>query len=206
VKDALKSIGVESFMAHEDIQVSQEWRDRIIEELRSADVFVPLLSASFRKSEWAPQEIGFAISRADLLIIPVQIDTTPPFGFISTIQGRLLPFPVEGSYFHDAILRRFPRQMIARLIDALAGASSFRRAEALFRPLLPVLGSLTPDEAERIAKASTENGEIWDAGLCRSEYLPKSLAANRHQIDPQVLRPLEYQIEHARWYDAEDDA
>ena len=60
VKAALLECGVDGFMAHEDIHVSQEWRDRILEELRRMEVFVPLLSRHFKSSDWTSQESGAA--------------------------------------------------------------------------------------------------------------------------------------------------
>ena len=50
-KNVLAEIGIEAFLAHDDLHVSDEWRARIIEELRRCDLFVPLLSEDLdRKS------------------------------------------------------------------------------------------------------------------------------------------------------------
>jgi len=201
VKTALAALGVDAFMAHDDIHVSQQWRDRILEELRDMEVFVPLLSIDFKTSEWTTQEVGFALSRPEVLIIPATLDGTIPGGFLNALQARMLPQPAETGFFRDAIGVRFPRAVIGALIDALDGAGSYRGAEARFRPLLPYLDKLTAAEATRIAIASTENDQIWDAGLCRTEYIPTFLAKNRHQLAPEVLEPLAYQVEHGhRWY------
>src|ERR1700733_5688190 len=86
-KAVLAEVGIEAFLAHDDLLVSEEWRERIIEELQRCDIFVPLLSANFLESKWASQEVGFIISRPDVAIAPVSIDGTPPFGFISHVHG-----------------------------------------------------------------------------------------------------------------------
>lgn len=195
VKNALARLGVDAFMAHDDIHVSQQWRDRILDELRAMEVFVPLLSSHFKSSEWTAQEVGFALSRPEVLIIPASLDGTIPGGFLGALQARLLPDPADPAFFRDSIAGRFPRTVVGVLIDALEEAGSWRGAEALFRPLLPYLSQLTPAEATRIAKASAENSEIWDAGLCRSVYLPDFLAKNRHQIPQALQDALDYQIE-----------
>src|SRR5690606_37033256 len=128
-------------------------------ELRDMEVFVPLLSESFKSSEWTAQEIGFALSRPEVLIIPASLDGTVPGGFLNAFQARALPAPADKGFFREAIAARFPRAVIAALIDDLEGAASYRGAEALFRPLLPYLEMLTPAEATRIAVVSTENGQ-----------------------------------------------
>ncbi|MFA5908522.1 MAG: hypothetical protein WC815_07090 [Vicinamibacterales bacterium] len=86
------------------------------------------------------------------------------------------------------------------MIDALADARSWRGAEALFQQLLPHPAELTSAEATRLAEVSTLNREIWLAASCSNKYLPEFVAKNRHHIPPEVLRPLEYQLEHGTWY------
>ncbi len=89
-KQVLEEVGVSAFLAHEDLAVSEEWKDRIIEELKICDLFIPLLSKDFRRSKWAPQEAGFIASRPEVRIAPLSIDGTIPFGFIEHVQsGRI---------------------------------------------------------------------------------------------------------------------
>src|SRR5665213_2968817 len=85
VKKVLSEVDIEAFLAHDDIEISEEWRERILVELRRCDIFVPLLSANFLSSKWAPQEAGFTISRPDVVIVPLSIDGTTPFGFLSHV-------------------------------------------------------------------------------------------------------------------------
>ena len=80
-KSVLADVGIEAFLAHDDLHVSDEWRKRIIEELKRCDLFVPLLSKNFVASKWAPQEVGFIISRSEVPIAPISLDGTTPFGF-----------------------------------------------------------------------------------------------------------------------------
>jgi hypothetical protein len=51
-KSVLARVGIEAFLAHDDLHVSDQWRNRIIEELKRCDLFVPLLSANFIASKW----------------------------------------------------------------------------------------------------------------------------------------------------------
>ena len=85
-----------TLLAHEDLQVSDEWRDRIVDELRTYDVLVALLSESFEASRWATQEVGFmGIERPDVVIAPISIDGTRSFGFFGHM-GRSGVLPIAG--------------------------------------------------------------------------------------------------------------
>ena len=46
-KDVLGEVGIDAFLAHEDLETSEGWRDRILSELCRCDLFVPLLSKNF---------------------------------------------------------------------------------------------------------------------------------------------------------------
>src|SRR5688572_27434145 len=87
VKLALSTYGFEGFLAHEDLQVSDIWKSKILDELQRCSVFVPLLSAAFRASDYAPQEIGVIAARTDVHVMPISIDETCAYGFISHIQS-----------------------------------------------------------------------------------------------------------------------
>lgn len=202
IKLALSAIGVDAFLAHEDIHVSEEWKHRILQELREMDVFIPVLSAAFRESSWAPQETGVAAARDGVVMIPLCVDSTIPFGFIDHIQGKRLP--EDGTVPDDFVVmplsRRFPRAVIPQLIDDLKDARSFRGAEALMRPLVPFFAIFANEEANAFAIASINNGQIWDAGDCASEYLPAFLTQCASQLDSEVREALEYQVTNRKWY------
>jgi hypothetical protein len=88
VRVVLAELGLTPFLAHDDTAVSQQWQKRIQEELGKATVFVALLSKAYRESDWCSQETGWIASRSEVIIIPLSIDDTNPFGFISHIQAR----------------------------------------------------------------------------------------------------------------------
>src|SRR3989442_12465292 len=88
IKKVLSTFEIEVFLAHDDIHISQEWRDRIIRELKECKNFFPLLNQAFKTSDWGPQEKGVGAFRRGVLIIPRSIDVTVPFGFLSHFQGK----------------------------------------------------------------------------------------------------------------------
>jgi hypothetical protein len=182
------SVGFEGFLAHEDLQVSEEWKASIIRELKRADVFVALLSKEFKQSEYCSQEAGFIISRKKVLIIPLSIDGTMPYGFISHLQGVLVHNEDDISQaILDVLLRKRPRIAIPAWIKQVEDAGSFRGAEAIVKPLVEHFPKFTAKEAVDFAKAALKNGQVWDAHLCKTEYLPAFKKSNWKHI-PRVLR------------------
>ncbi len=195
IKSALNEIQAPCFLAHEDIQVSEEWRAKILEELQGCNVFIPLLSKSFRESAWAPQEIGAISVREGVLVIPLSVDGTVPFGFINHIQSTpIRNATVLSDLLFPPLVGRFSRFLLPQLITALAESGTFRGAEARMKSLVPHFGTLTLHEANWLASTCIANTQIWLAKLCRSDYLPKFLSFWTSKIDSTLERALSYQI------------
>ncbi len=204
VKELLEKYGIRAFLAHDDIHVSEEWKVRILTELKSCHVFIPLLSEHFRASDWAEQEIGAIAVRQNVLVIPLCLDGVMPFGFISHIQGRKVPN--TGPNFNLVIkplVTTFPRVMLPILIKDVKQARSFRTAEVALEPLVGWFPKLTDEELLSLVNASIDNGQVWDAQLCRDDFLPKLLATEGARIPAARRKILEFQIKnHTRHPDS----
>jgi TIR domain len=132
IKKILSEFEIDGFLAHDDIEVSGEWRERIMTELEQCRVFVVLLSESFKASDWAPQEMGIAAMRRNVLIVPLSLDGTTPLGFISHLQSERFPGAANPlPLVLGPICMRFPDETVPRIISALAGSWAYRRSEAL---------------------------------------------------------------------------
>jgi len=81
----LKEYGISSFVAHEDIEPTQEWQDEIETALHSMDALCAILTQNFNESAWTDQEVGVAVGRG-VLIIPIR-KGMDPYGFIGKYQG-----------------------------------------------------------------------------------------------------------------------
>jgi hypothetical protein len=173
IRRTIESLGVSTFIAHDDLKVSEEWQKRILQELERTDIFIALLSKAFKESEWCSQELGYIVRFGNVLVIPLSIDGTNPYGFISHLQGHRLQSENEvESVLMDVLLRERPRLAVSKAIKSVAGAGSFRFAETCVEPLVPHFSSFTKQEAEDFARAAISNGQVWDAALCRDKYLP----------------------------------
>jgi hypothetical protein len=95
VKWHFRGVGFSVFLAHEDLEPSDEWLRCIKTELKKCNVFIPLITSNFRLSPWTDQETGFAISREKstkkCLILPLLVNPValPLMDFLKIFR----PFP-----------------------------------------------------------------------------------------------------------------
>lgn len=201
VKDILARFGIEGFLAHNDIHVSEEWKQRIVDELSKADIFIPLLSNNFKNSDWAPQELGIAYMM-DILIIPLTLDETIPFGFIDHIQGKAYPDNenILLNYLIKPIIVGFPQYMIPKVIEELGKAYNFRYAESVMELLVPYFGQFGREDIDKFVDFSIKNQQVWDAIKCKQEYIPEFITIHKDKIAADKLKILSYQIEKGQSY------
>jgi hypothetical protein len=110
VKKYLERLGVEVFMAHEDVGSRRDGDTVFLEELQDAGFLVAVVSKHFNRSVWAPQEVAIAVARG-ILIIPLCVDSTLPSGFIEELQGKRLPRQIPPDFLTPPIGSQFPREL-----------------------------------------------------------------------------------------------
>lgn len=105
VKQILETNGVSAFLAHEDLDVSEEWRIEILKHLDTSSALVAIVTDNFAKSVWANQEVGIAIAKG-LTLIPLMVGgSTAMKGFLEMHQG----IPVSESNLEEAVKSTIPR-------------------------------------------------------------------------------------------------
>lgn len=92
--------GIDVFLAHEDIEVSAEWREEIFKRLERCNVLLALLTPNYEKSVWANQEAGIMWGKGRK-VIPLIVKETDlkKFGFLEALQG----IPIEGENLDDSL-------------------------------------------------------------------------------------------------------
>jgi hypothetical protein len=189
----LKSMSVDAFMAHEDIDVSHQWRAELLRQLKLADVFIVVLSANYLTSAWCVQESGIAAFRK-LTIIPLSADGTIPPGFLGEFQSiridpnnptlaNLLP----GLANHDVVFT------IDKLVEKFGHSGSYRTAEDNFRLLEPFLDRASKKQKVRLLTLSAHNSQIFDAGGCHT-YLPPLVKTHGKFMPPNDLAKLKQEF------------
>lgn len=163
LKEALSLFGISSFVAHDDIEPTQEWQREIEHALLSMDAFVCLLTEDFHDSFWTDQEVGVAIGRG-VLLIPVRLGLDP-YGFMGKGQG------VSGCDWADTadmaekifevLLKRLLRQtqLFEFVLSKYATSRDFVESGWNAENLLTKLQSPTKHQVKQIVDAYLDNNQ-----------------------------------------------
>ena len=173
------------FVAHDDINPSEEWRRAILEELKECDVFLALLSRDFEDSNWTDQESGAAVAW-DKTVVPISIDINP-YGFISKFQAFKWDSEdlAKNIYRLIEVLYKKGKFSKAELIESFAKSRSYDIAGYIAQLLLEV-GNFTPRQINSIAKATASNDQILGSG--RAYYrLRKLFSRYKDVIQPELI-------------------
>lgn len=180
-----------AFMAHEHIEVSEEWRTQILKELEAADVFIPILSANYYGSIWCKQESGIAAFRR-MTIVPLSADGQIPQGFIAHIQStKIDPNAPTYADLLPGVAKHDVSFVVDKLIKKVAGSRSYRSAEANFELILPYIGRAKKEQVVELLNASTNNDQVCHAGLCATKYLPSLVQSHGQFMSVAKRKELE---------------
>ena len=187
VKRILAEAKVEAFLAHEDIDVSVEWRLKILEEIGKANIFICLLSAAYMKSPWCVQESGIAAFRTGITVVPLSIDGTTPTGFVSSYQAaRVDPNKIALHDLLPAFLKHDFAFGIEIIIELIGRSAGYRTAEENFRLVLPHVPKMSDAQVKLLLQRSAENGQVHHASLCANDYLPPLLKSHGRLLSPKT--------------------
>ena len=200
IKIGLELYGIKAFLAHKDIEPSNEWELEILKNLKNCNIIIPILTDNFRLSKWTDQEVGIAFSYTKKFI-PIIFDLVP-YGFMAKWQG----FRFNKNDFHGSrnkeireiinkIFVEFPKEMKQGVFNALDYIDSYKKANSIFS-LLDKLQPFTKEEINIIINKSLDNNQIT-GGSISLDFLKKWLKEYNHEIEPT----LKNKIEEARIYE-----
>ena len=192
IKQELSGYGIESFVAHADIEPTREWLDEIRVALNTCHAFAAILCEDFKTSNYCDQEVGHALQKG-LLVIPLRLEIDP-YGFMAPLQGvsafdkqpneiaadirnLLLSHPTT-----KPIMVPIEEKSLERLVNDFLTSDNFGTSTKLLRKLEGI-DTLPKLLVEKIAKNWEKNNQIagcmgiprrMDAFLrhhARNEYL-----------------------------------
>ena len=162
IKDGLKEYGLYSFIAHDDIPLGERWREKIKEELKECDVFIPILSENYKKSEWADQEAGY-VCISDKLIIPIDLGMKP-YGFMKKYQAKSYNENAIGNLCSKILDRiceeigdKAKEEFIQTFLDSRSFKDANKRSEILDK------FSYSQEEVDRLIDGTNSNSQIRGA-------------------------------------------
>jgi hypothetical protein len=183
----LEGYGCTCFVAHTQIEPSQDWQDVIERALASCHGLVAYVTEEFHASRWTDQEVGWALGRG-IPTVPVNAGSQP-YGFFGSIQaiqrGQLtawqLSLPVfraiaVGS-FRAAPARRPQAPDAARaVVRAFCNCGSYDVTRARF-PLLEFIPRdlWTREMVAELEQATADNNQISEAFLDQGVPVPQAV-------------------------------
>lgn len=187
LKGELERFGCQVFVAHEDINPSQDWQEAIIKSLRECDAFIPLLTESFASSDWTDQETGIATAFGKV-IVPIKIDSDP-YGFIAKIQALKWDDDEEEQSFKKLVKVLMVKKLLTveDLILRFMSSYSFDDAALNSEFLMDSDTDFTKDQINSIVRYAMSNSQIARSFKAKP-ILDSLFSAYSGTIDPKLMR------------------
>jgi len=179
IQDFFEKRGIYCFLSANKLETSDIWKERIVDEIRNANVFVFILSSNFRNSNWCTQEAGMAILKNKInkaLICPVPIEEIESYGFIKDYHGPLFEGEETLNNIINRIRKVFPSYTILEinndepeneeikeidnLIASLANITSYASSNTLFSKLRLFANEINSDQVNKIIEYTLSNDQV----------------------------------------------
>jgi len=187
LKEELERFGCDVFVAHEDINPSQDWVEAIRKSLRECDAFIPLLTDSFASSDWTDQETGIATA-FDKIIVPIKIHHDP-YGFIGKIQALKWDIDNEEESFKTLVKVLMEKKLLSveGLILRFSSSNSFADATLNSELLLTANVEFTKEQINTIVRYAMSNSQIMGS-FKAVPILDRLFTDHFDAIDPPLMR------------------
>ena len=169
----LNTWGLDTFVAHDDIEPSLEWLAEIEKALLTMDALVAVVEEGFRDSNWCDQEVGYAFGRK-IDVFPLR-NGKDPYGFMGKFQGLQIKSRYPNEIAVDLLKlmlkkRRLYSKLISSLPIALSRLDSKKRTDRLtqieswniipHKDIKSILesSSLSPEEKQTLADIIEKTG------------------------------------------------
>lgn len=166
LKRGLAPLGIDSFVAHEDIQPTVLWHREIEFALRSMDVLCALITDDFVKSQWTDQEVGFALGRG-IPVIAVRCGADP-YGLLGkhqALRADMTKLAASAPRIADIIAEQdhLRPRLTEGLVEAVATAISFQDAKDGMKRVSALRGHLSDAQITRLLEAARDNSQVRNA-------------------------------------------
>lgn len=172
LKEYLVDFGIDAFVAHEDIQVSVQWRDALVQALKTMNCLLAYITDDFSDKDWCSQEVGFAcVSGAR--IIPLKIETKDPLGFLGFYQAANVS-SLDATGVGDEIISKLidiDRDVyLESMLFALNSEANFTKTKNILEFLINRKVTLRAPQLQKIEEICLLNAQV--GGYSRStKYL-----------------------------------
>lgn len=185
IEESLKNIRFAWFIAEEDIELSEEWEYKILNQLNESSIIIPILSENFKKSNYCNLEVGIALQR-NMLIIPLSIGDVDSYGFFKRFQSKNIN-DFSQIEIQKAIIRRFPMQTIDYFLENLNDLSdwSYDLCNLHLKLMEPYFSKFTQKQINQFVSAVIHNNQLW--GFHGKSFLKNFYRLNKNKIPVEDL-------------------
>jgi hypothetical protein len=181
------------FVAHDDIDAGDNWEEILVEKITDCDIFLVLLSENYHKAHYTDHEVGIARG-LNKPIIPVRIDSTEPYGFLSKTQARKITSDNEDSEIGKLVdkmtsLTEKGKNAIDKLIKEFGEAGTFKEANSISNALFGYT-KFSKEQINDLAEAYLDNSQIR-GGFRASPRCEDLFRENWKKLDRSTQRKLE---------------
>jgi len=174
LSEALEALGIATFVAHDTIEATKEWRREILNGLETMEVMLVFLTDDFHKSTFTNQEIGYALGRG-IPIVSLKLENSDPSGFISheqALRGSLDNPSASAIKIQKLVAEKLGREdrIQQGLISAFLLSPDFDETKLRFDRLVAVVNELNEAELAQIIEGFSKNDQLYCAGHLVSKY------------------------------------
>jgi hypothetical protein len=192
LKQGLEKLGLEVFLAHEDINPSSDWQETILANLKSTDIFMPIITEDFRASNWTDQESGIAFGDKKF-IFPVAVDGNITYGFLAKIQAFKVSsgLPIDTFKIMEAVIKEnpgFSNPLLDSLIKVFANSYSYDDA-GIKSGLLLKFDTMTAEQANEIFRNILLNNQIYGSHSA-NDNINEMFKKYKHLLDVKLIEKL----------------
>lgn len=167
LSEALEVYGISSFVAHETIEPTKEWRREIMNGLETMEIMLVFLTDNFAQSIWTNQEIGFALGKG-VPIISLKLEKHDPPGFISheqALRGSLSNPAASAKQVQKLVAEKLGRRdrIQASILSAFLAAPDWNEARDRFDYMSETVEKLDDKELNEIIQGFYKNSQLYEA-------------------------------------------
>ena len=171
IQKKLRGFDMDVFVSHEDILTGKDWTKDIIENIEGCECFVPLISRNYHGANYTEQEFGMVMAM-DKNVFPITFDRTDPIGFGARYQCQRLEPETSLLKLIESIMNEPPgHEYKDWIIDRLSGSKSYAETNVYALEIKKWLDGgyhLTPQQANRIIQASSDNSQVGEEFVMRN--------------------------------------
>ncbi len=163
LKQSFVRCGISAFVAHDDIEPTEEWQLEIERALFSMDALAALLTEDYHDSNWTDQEVGVAIGRG-VPLIAVRLGRDP-YGLMGKGQGlggcNWNKTSDIATRVFKLLYKRMPdkSRLFQCALSAYSNSESFVDSAWKVKYLLSIFDNLSSDQVDNLMIAYRNNSQ-----------------------------------------------